>query len=562
MPRRAPTRLSEDLNMVAKKVADTSPDVPAAKRAKILPEDDGNEGEVGIAERVGGENGRQPQLAVSNAAGSNGPEGANAPDEGAEKGEDIVENVMRDENDIGAQEPEEQDENPPASPRSEPAANAFGPGGFQEDAPEEGEKRVPIGDASADAAGSPVEPAKEPEGNTVDQEQSAGAQPVVAANSADASGPSDAAAPDNTLRTAQHAILLRQQAIKYKGCCQVDDCLNPRKQPTANSRMPLTCAEHNGMLSLTYGGEASRECQACRAFHPVSAFDRDNKTCETRLLRKKLRYRAKTLQQRDEHRGQVGKQKARRHEAALQAVAAATAQPGVGVGLGQFSHLQGPAGFMLPFGGKFLGVAHKDGGADALAAARESIASVNPYGMFPGLAHMPFGQGAVEGSAAAAASAFAASFGSGLGSDDNKIAIPQPGGINLQSLAGFPTRSNPAELAESSPAAAQAYLAALVQGNTGLSALALQGAGLPGGIPGLAGLQNPDVLANLARQNNLQEQVAALRANHMLRIAQAAEMQASVAMANSRSTGGDILNRQNLYPHLASDPAQAGCSIM
>ena len=160
MPWRAPTRLSEDLNMVvAKKVADTSPDVPAAKRAKILSEDDGNEGEVGIAERVGGENGRQPQLAVSNAAGSNGPKGANAPDEGAEKGEDIVENVMRDENDIGAQEPEEQDENPPASPRSEPA---FGPGGCQEDAPEEGEKRVPIGDASADAAGSPVEPAKEP----------------------------------------------------------------------------------------------------------------------------------------------------------------------------------------------------------------------------------------------------------------------------------------------------------------------------------------------------------------------------------------------------------------
>ena len=138
----------------------------------------------------------------------------------------------------------------------------------------------------------------------------------------------------------------------------------------------------------------------------------------------------------------------------------------------------------------------------------------------------------------------------------------RPGGINLQTLAGFPTRSNPVELAESSPAAAQAYLAALVQGNTGLSALALQGAGLPGGIHGLAGLQNPEVLANLARQNNLQEQVAALRANHMLRIAQAAEMQASVAIANSRSTGGDILNRQNLYPHHASDPAQAGCSIM
>ena len=176
----------------------------------------------------------------------------------------------------------------------------------------------------------------------------------------------------------------------------------------------------------------------------MSAFDRDNKTCETRLLRKKLRYRAKTLQQREEHRGQVGKQKARRHEAALQAAAAATAQPGVGVGLGQFSHLQGPAG-LLPFGGKFPGVADKDGGAGALAAPRESIASVNPYGMFPGLAHMPFGQGAVEGSAAAAASAFAASFGSGLGSDDNKIAIPQPGGINLKLSPVFlpdPTQRN------------------------------------------------------------------------------------------------------------------------
>ena len=111
---------------------------------------------------------------------------------------------------------------------------------------------------------------------------------------------------------------------------------------------------------------------------------------------------------------------------------------------------------MLPFGGKFPGVADKDGGAGALAVARESIASVNPYGMFPGLAHMPFGQGAVEGSAAAAASAFAASFGAGLGGEDNKIAIPQPGGINLQTLAGFPTRTNPGELAESCPAAAQA----------------------------------------------------------------------------------------------------------
>ena len=113
------------------------------------------------------------------------PQGVNAPDEGAEKGEDIVENVMRDENDIGAQEPEEQDENPPALA---PLGASVRPGGCQEDAPEEGEKRVPIGDASADAAGSPVEPAKEPESNTMDQGAVRGNATVVAANSADASG--------------------------------------------------------------------------------------------------------------------------------------------------------------------------------------------------------------------------------------------------------------------------------------------------------------------------------------------------------------------------------------
>ena len=276
--------------MVTNEVADTSPDVPAAKRAKILSEDEGNEGGHEIAERVGGEIGAvQPWLAVSNEAGSNGRSGANAPGAVAEKGGEIVENANRDGNDVGAEEPEEEGENPVASPRPEPAANADAPTDSREGAPGDGEKLVPNGDASADAAGAPVEPAKEPEGTSADQEHSAGAQPIVAANSADASDPSDAAAPENTLRAAQHAILLRQQAIKYKGCCQVDDCLNPRKQPTANSRMPLTCAEHNGMLSLPYGGEASRECQACRAFHPVSAFDRDNKTCETRLLRKKLK---------------------------------------------------------------------------------------------------------------------------------------------------------------------------------------------------------------------------------------------------------------------------------
>ena len=567
---RSNARTLGDLKMVTNEVADTSPDVPAAKRAKILSEDEGNEGGHEIAERVGGEIGAvQPWLAVSNEAGSNGRSGANAPGAVAEKGGEIVENANRDGKDVGAEEPEEEGENPVASPRPEPAANADAPTDSREGAPGDGEKLVPNGDASADAAGAPVEPAKEPEGISADQEHSAGAQPIVAANSADASDPSDAAAPENTLRAAQHAILLRQQAIKYKGCCQVDDCLNPRKQPTANSRMPLTCAEHNGMLSLPYGGEASRECQACRAFHPVSAFDRDNKTCETRLLRKKLRYRAKTLQQRDEHRGNVGK-KAKRNEVALQAVAAAAAQAGGGADLSQFGHLRGPGGFVLPFGGKFPGVADNDGGVGALAAARESIMSTSPYGVFPGFGQMPFGQSAVEGAAAAAASAFAANFGTApLGADDNKLGLPQHGGINLQSLAGFPTRSNPTELA--SPAAAQAYLAALVQGNTGvnalqgntgLNALALQGAGLPGGIPGLAGLQNPDVLAILAQHNNVQEQVAALRANHMLRMAQAAEMQASAALTNSRSTGGDVLNRQNLYPHLARDQAQAGCSIM
>ena len=41
--------------MVTNEVADTSPDVPAAKRAKILSEDEGNEGGHEIAERVGGE---------------------------------------------------------------------------------------------------------------------------------------------------------------------------------------------------------------------------------------------------------------------------------------------------------------------------------------------------------------------------------------------------------------------------------------------------------------------------------------------------------------------------
>ena len=85
------------------------------------------------------------------------------------------------------------------------------------------------------------------------------------------------------------------KGAKYKGCCLVDGCAMSRRQPVGNNRLPLTCPEHAGVLTLSYGGRPSRECQACRTFHSLDAFDGDNKTCETRLLRKKLRYRAKTL---------------------------------------------------------------------------------------------------------------------------------------------------------------------------------------------------------------------------------------------------------------------------
>ena len=83
---------------------------------------------------------------------------------------------------------------------------------------------------------------------------------------------------------------------KPRGMCLVDDCQNPRKHLTSkNPRLPLVCTEHAKALTVMYGGVPSRECQACRTFHPLDAFDSDNMTCETRLLRKKLRYRAKTL---------------------------------------------------------------------------------------------------------------------------------------------------------------------------------------------------------------------------------------------------------------------------
>ena len=82
---------------------------------------------------------------------------------------------------------------------------------------------------------------------------------------------------------------------KHKSLCPVDGCTRPRKVPSGNNRLPLTCPAHAGALSVPLGGVPTRECQACRTFHDLAAFDRDNKTCETRLLRKKLRYRARTL---------------------------------------------------------------------------------------------------------------------------------------------------------------------------------------------------------------------------------------------------------------------------
>ena len=48
------------------------------------------------------------------------------------------------------------------------------------------------------------------------------------------------------------------------------------------NRLPLTCPAH-GVLTLSYGAD-NRECQACRTFHSLDAFDGDNGTCETRLL--------------------------------------------------------------------------------------------------------------------------------------------------------------------------------------------------------------------------------------------------------------------------------------
>jgi len=102
-------------------------------------------------------------------------------------------------------------------------------------------------------------------------------------------GARDAEALNPMLRLPTHVV------SKHKSLCPVDGCTHPRKVPSGNNRLPLTCPAHAGALSVPYGGVPSRECQACRTFHDLGAFDRDNKTCETRLLRKKLRYRARTL---------------------------------------------------------------------------------------------------------------------------------------------------------------------------------------------------------------------------------------------------------------------------
>ena len=73
--------------------------------------------------------------------------------------------------------------------------------------------------------------------------------------------------------------------------CLVDDCTALRFVPERGRRLTLACAAHRGAMSVMYEGVPSRECQACRTFHPVEEFHKDNKTCSWRLSRKKLRYR-------------------------------------------------------------------------------------------------------------------------------------------------------------------------------------------------------------------------------------------------------------------------------
>ncbi|EEH51927.1 uncharacterized protein MICPUCDRAFT_53335 [Micromonas pusilla CCMP1545] len=85
--------------------------------------------------------------------------------------------------------------------------------------------------------------------------------------------------------------------VRVKKKCVVDDCARFRVAPegvgsrhNGKIRLPLTCPMHLDATTVLIGGIPSRECQACRAFHPLSEFGKDNKTCERRLKRKKVRY--------------------------------------------------------------------------------------------------------------------------------------------------------------------------------------------------------------------------------------------------------------------------------
>ena len=63
-------------------------------------------------------------------------------------------------------------------------------------------------------------------------------------------------------------------------------CTALRFVPERGRRLTLACAAHRGAMSVMYEGVPSRECQACRTFHPVEEFHKDNKTCSWRLSRR------------------------------------------------------------------------------------------------------------------------------------------------------------------------------------------------------------------------------------------------------------------------------------
>jgi len=124
---------------------------------------------------------------------------------------------------------------------------------------------------------------------------SSGATTASLATTSEATGITNATnATTTTGGTARRGGHGRAHPVKFKGCCLVDNCENPRKQMLQRARMYLTCAEHARAKMVMFKDEECRECQACRTFHPLSEFDGLNKTCETRLSRKKMRYRART----------------------------------------------------------------------------------------------------------------------------------------------------------------------------------------------------------------------------------------------------------------------------